>query len=119
MTRRHSLSTVPEAIRSIAPAGPLMVGGAALYLIVISWAMSNLSWDLWGALIYAPLLTLATILLARRMFTGALQPVVAVIVVGFVLKVAGAMARYWVAFTAYGGASDAARYHDAGSMTAL
>jgi hypothetical protein len=118
MTRRHSLSTVPEAIRSIAPAGPLMVGGAALYLIVISWAMSNLSWDLWGALIYAPLLTLATILLARRMFTGALQPVVAVIVVGFVLKVAGAMARYWVAFTAYGGASDAARYHDAGSMTA-
>jgi hypothetical protein len=80
--------------------------------------MSNLSWDLWGALIYAPLLTLATILLARRMFTGALQPVVAVIVVGFVLKVAGAMARYWVAFTAYGGASDAARYHDAGSMTA-
>lgn len=118
MTRRHSLSTVHEAIRSIAPAGPLMVGGAALYLIVISWAMSNLSWDLWGALVYAPLLTLATILLARRMFTGALQPVVAVIVVGFVLKVAGAMARYWVAFTAYGGASDAARYHDAGSMTA-
>ena len=118
MTRQHSLWTVPEAIRSIAPAGPLMVGGAALYLVGISWAMSNLSWDLWGALIYAPLLTLATILLARRMFTGVLQPVVAAIAVGFVVKVAGAMARYWVAFTAYGGASDSVRYHDAGSLKA-
>jgi hypothetical protein len=118
MKQRHMRLAVPEPLRSIAPAGPLMVGGAALYLVVISWAMTNLSWDFWGALIYAPLLTLATILLARRMFTGPLQPVVTAVVVGFVFKLAGAMARYWVAFTAYGGASDSVRYHEMGSLIA-
>jgi hypothetical protein len=83
MMRRRWRWAVPETLRTIAPTGPLLVGAAALYLIIISWAMSNLSWDLWGALIYAPLLTLVTILLARRMFSGALQPVVLPVVVGF------------------------------------
>jgi hypothetical protein len=118
MSRPRALPRLFELVRSVEPTGPLLVGGAAVYLIVINWAISNLGWDLWGALIYAPLLTLATILLARRMFAGELQPVVAAIVVGFVVKVAGAMARYWVAFTAYGGASDSVRYHETGSLTA-
>lgn len=118
MTRRFSLWALPDAVRSIAPTGPLLVGGAALYLVTISWAMANLSWDLWGALIYAPLLMLVTILLARRMFSGALQPVVLPIVVGFGVKVVGALARYWIAFSAYDGVSDSVGYHSAGTYTA-
>jgi hypothetical protein len=118
MMRRRWRWAVPETLRTIAPTGPLLVGAAALYLIIISWAMSNLSWDLWGALIYAPLLTLVTILLARRMFSGALQPVVLPVVVGFGVKFAGAMARYWIAFSAYDGVSDSVGYHSAGTYTA-
>lgn len=112
------LSRVRDAVRSIGPTGPLLVGGATVYLLGLNWAMSHVGWDIWGAVVYAPLLTLTTVLLARRMFSGSLRPLVKVAVVGFVVKVAGVLARFWIAYVAYGGASDSARYHDAGAKTA-
>ena len=38
------------------PAEQALVAGAVAYLVGLSWAMANLSFDIWGALVVAPVL---------------------------------------------------------------
>lgn len=89
----------------------VLVAAAIGYLVALSWAMSNLSFDIWGALVTGPLLMLVGVLGVRRMFRGDLQPLQRVMWLGLAAKMFGALARYWVAFDAYGGSTDAERYH--------
>ena len=91
---------------------------ALLYLVVTGWSMFNLSYDIWSVLIILPLVFGVGVWALRRVFVGEQQQLLPIAIVGLVAKVAGAFVRYWVAFDAYGGASDAVRYHEAGSMLA-
>ena len=88
-----------------------LIAAAIGYLGAVSWAMSNISFDIWGALVTGPLLMLVGVLGVRRMFGGDLQPLQRVMWLGLAAKMVGALARYWVAFDAYGGSTDAERYH--------
>jgi len=88
-----------------------IIVGACAYLVVLSLGMVRLSYDVWGVLIVLPPLALLGYLGIQRMFSGELADLANVMLVGFVAKAAGTMARYWVSFDAYGGATDAQRYH--------
>ncbi len=74
--------------------------------------MANLSYDVWGALVVAPPLIFIGLLGVRRMFSNELQPMQRIVMAGLLAKMSGGLVRYWVAFDAYGGATDAQRYHE-------
>jgi len=91
---------------------------AVVYVVVTGWAMSSLSYDVWGGFVLVPVLVLATVPVLRRVFRGDLADLFPIAVTGLLAKFAGAIARYWVAFDAYGGAADSSRYHDFGKRVA-
>ena len=88
-----------------------LIGLAIVYLAFLSWAMSNLSYDIWGAFVIGPPLAVVGILGIRRMFSGELASLANVMCLGLAAKFAGAGLRYFVAFSVYGGNSDSERYH--------
>lgn len=88
-----------------------VIVGACAYLLVLSLGMSRLSYDVWGVLVVLPPLAVLGYLGIRRTFSGELAGLANIMLVGFAAKGAGTMARYWVSFDAYGGATDAQRYH--------
>jgi hypothetical protein len=94
-----------------------VIGGAVAYLALLAWAIANLPYDLWGALVVTPVLLLAGFAAITRTFRS--DPMLArLMCAGLVVRLAGGMARYWVSFDAYGGATDAARYHRYGARVA-
>jgi hypothetical protein len=97
-------------------AGAVTAGVA--YLIVLGWAMQHLSYDVWGALVVAPVLVAVSWPLINRAFSGELAPLRPWIWVGLFVKFAGAIAGYYVRFDAYGGSADAGRYHSFGKVLA-
>lgn len=93
----------------------VVIAGAA-YMAVLGWAMIAQSYDIWGGIVAMPIAAIVAVALARRIL--ATRPdLVRIATIGFAAKLAGAAARYWVAFGAYGG-SDAGRYHSAGRIIA-
>jgi hypothetical protein len=82
------------------------------YLVGVSLAMSTMPYDIWGIFVAIPPMIVVTVWGVRRLFRGDLDPLVLPLLVGFAAKVTGALARYWIAFDAYEGATDAQRYHD-------
>lgn len=87
------------------------------YVLAVGYAMVALTYDIWGALVAAPVIAALFVPLLRRLFRH--DPVLwRIAAVGLALKGAGTVARYWVAFTAYGGVADAQRYHEAGLVKA-
>jgi len=88
-----------------------VIAGAGAYLVVLSLGMVRLSYDVWGVLVVLPPLGVLGYLGIRRMFRGELAGLANIMIAGFVAKGVGTMARYWVSFDAYGGATDAQRYH--------
>ncbi len=97
-------------------AGAIAVGAA--YLIALGWAMQNLSYDIWGAMVVVPILSLISAPLITRAFAGDLAPLRPWVWVGLAAKFAGAIAGYNVRFDAYGGSADAGSYHAAGKLIA-
>ncbi len=95
-----------------------IIGVAIGYLVAMTWAMSNIAYDIWGALIVIPPMTVLTVLGVRRLFGEQFPALVIPMLWGFVLKLGGSAARYWIAFDVYGGASDSGRYHDYGRAMA-
>ena len=94
-----------------------MVGCAAGYVLFLGWAMQRLSYDVWGALVVAPLIVTLSVPLIQRAFPND-REVALIALAGLGLKLAGSAARYWIAFDAYGGAADAGRYHEFGKALA-
>jgi hypothetical protein len=88
-----------------------VVAVAVGYLALLSWAMGNFSYDIWGVLIIAPVLALLGVFGARRLFRDEFAPLVPVMYLGLAAKFAGAAVRFFVAFDVYGGNSDAQQYH--------
>ena len=94
------------------PGEIIVVGAGLAYLGFLGWAIGNLSYDIWGALVVVPIYGVMGVILIRGMFRGALHPVATALTWGLALKLGGAAARYWVGFEAYGGSIDAGRYHE-------
>jgi hypothetical protein len=103
---------------NIRPTESAVIGGGVAYLLVLTWMMANTSYDLWGALIVGPPLILIGAPMLRRLFSGAQRELYGVMLLGLVVKLCGGMARYWVSFDAYGGSTDAQRYHNYGVRVA-
>lgn len=96
----------------------LATGAAVAYLLATTWAMQYTSYDVWGALIVAPVIGLLLTMVVRRTFTGSLLELRRAAYVGIAAKLVGTLARYWVAFDAYGGLSDSTEYHRVGRIIA-
>jgi len=90
----------------------LIVTACVAYLVVLTWAMANTTYDAWGVLVIVPPLGLAGVLLMRAMFAGPLRSIATIMYIGLAAKLLGAALRYWVGFEAYEGGIDAQRYHD-------
>ena len=88
------------------------------YVVALGWAMQRLSYDVWGAMIIGPLILVVSYPVIRRIFHRHDPRLVSILFVGLLAKMAGSLVRYWVAFDAYGGASDAGRYHEYGRTLA-
>jgi hypothetical protein len=96
----------------------LLVGAGLAYLVVLAWFMANTTYDIWGVLVVAPPLALIGYAGVRRMFRDDLVRLANVMYAGLGVKMIGALLRYWVAFDAYGGRTDAERYHQFGAKAA-
>ncbi len=88
-----------------------VIGLAIGYLVALSLAMTHLSYDIWGAFVVLPPLTLIGAFGVRRMFSGPLRPIAGVMYLALLLKFVGAAAKYFISFGAYGGSTDAEAYH--------
>jgi hypothetical protein len=88
-----------------------IVGAGLTYLMVLSWSVANVSYDVWGVMIVVPVYALLSLGALRLMFSGPFKPIATVMYWGLLVKLAGAFVRYGVAFEAYDGAIDAASYH--------
>jgi len=90
-------------------AGLLLV---AAYAGLLGWAMSTLTYSVWGGLIVVPwviafnglLIWRAVVRRGERWFAWALS-------LGYAAKLVGIALRYFFAYVFYGGASDAERYN--------
>lgn len=88
------------------------------YLLATTWAMQYTSYDVWGALIVAPVIGVLLTTVIRRTFTGSLVELRRAAFIGIGAKLVGTLTRYWVAFDAYGGLSDSSEYHRVGRVIA-
>ena len=94
------------------------VAAGAAYLLVLGWAMQSLSYDIWGALVVVPVLSLISAPLIMRAFTSDLAVLRPWAWAGMFVKFAGAVVGYSVRFDAYEGSADASRYHAVGKQLA-
>jgi hypothetical protein len=107
--------TAPER-RFLTITGTVVVVG---YVLLFVWAMGALSYDVWGALLLAPVLVLVTVPLLLR--AGRHEPdrwVTKVVILALLAKLASTLVRYAVAFEVYQGSADASGYHGAGRRLA-
>ncbi len=88
-----------------------VVGAGVAYLVALGWAIGNLSYDIWGALILVPVYGVIGVAIVQRTFRGPHSLLAKAMLWGLVIKLCGTLARYWVGFEAYAGI-DAGRYHD-------
>jgi hypothetical protein len=107
-----------QRARPVGPSGGVIVGtiGALLALSAAAWlaVTSATPFEVWGTLTIVPILVLLTIPSLRRQATReGDRAVFWFLLLALLLKLCGAVARYTVAFTVYGG-GDVNRYHDWG-----
>ena len=112
------MSTVltPRVTSSIAVAGLVLVTS---YAVVVAWALTWASYQLWIALVIVPILMLATgPMLVRAGHRDPDPRFLRLLVTAFVLKSLATVARYLMAFVLYGGVADAAGYDGNGARLA-
>lgn len=104
--------------RSTMVAG-LGVAGTTGYAVLVVWAAQRLPYDLWGALLVTPALLALSVPMLRAAARVEDDPVIVrLLVVALVLKLAGALARYFISWQFYGGLFDAALYDTSGRAIA-
>lgn len=88
--------------------------GAIAYLIGVAWAMNHATYDVWGPLVILPALVLLGVVAFRAVGRVEADPRMSrLLLVAFVAKMVGTLARYLVSFDFYDKA-DAQGYHLAG-----
>lgn len=88
------------------------------YALALFWAIEEASYDVWGALLVGPFVVLVGGLMISALSRRELDPALGrLLVVGFVLKLVGAVVRYYASIEVYD-RSDALAYHQAGAALA-
>ena len=91
---------------------------AAAYVFVMTVSAAYLSWDFWAALVFAPVLFAVTVPLLRKGLHKNPDPRIGrIVVIAFIAKMLGAIARYVLSYGLYERA-DAEAYHVSGSLLA-
>jgi hypothetical protein len=108
----------PLGMRINLLAGGSLVGGTLTVLgLLVLWALQVEG--IWVALFLVPVLIAATApTLARQAERERDQRLLWLLLVALVLKLLGALVRYYVGMKIYGGAVDAVYYHEAGTRLA-
>lgn len=89
------------------------------YLVLLVWAMVNTSYDIWGALLIAPVLGVASVaVMTRASLAAGDQRLTRLLQWAVVYKGAMTLVRYFVVEVVYGGAADASQYHAVGGRLA-
>jgi hypothetical protein len=89
------------------------------YVAVLMWAMTNSTYNEWGALVVIPVIIVLTVPMLIRAGRSDDDPLfLQMLVAAFVLKALATFARYQMAFVWYGGATDAGSYHKEGARLA-
>jgi hypothetical protein len=128
------VTAAPERTRSATDVRPLpadrsaaahrfntVVGALAVlaYVLALALAMDRLSYDIWGALVVAPVLVVVTLPLLARAGRRESDPwILRLLVIAFFAKLVGACVRYAVTFEVYAGRADAGGYHGSGTRLA-
>ena len=112
--RRTLEASAPPAL--VASIGLVLIGA---YVSVTLITIDRTSFDVWGAMLLAPVLLVLSVPLLRRQATREDDPALfRLLLFALALKLIGSVIRYYVAFSVYGGGADATRYHDAGLVLA-
>jgi len=100
----------------------VLVTGLALisaYVVGLFVLMETTPYDVWGALVLAPILIAVTVpALARQAAREGDRTLFRLLLLALFLKLGGTAARHFVAFGLYGGVADAAGYHEWGARLA-
>jgi hypothetical protein len=103
-----------------APAPPALIAAIGLLLIAAYISVAFLlidrtSFDVWGAFLLTPVLIAVSMPALRRQAARETDPrMFRLMLIALLVKLAGAVVRYYVVFTVYGGGADSARYHSEG-----
>lgn len=90
----------------------MVLVGLVAFARVLTWAMETQSYNTWGALFMVPIvIALNAVLLSHAVRREGEVWFGRILVVGFVLKLVGIGARYFVAYFLYGGQADAQAYN--------
>jgi hypothetical protein len=88
------------------------------YVIVMTFSAAVMSWDTWAAVAFAPILFAITIPLLKRGLRKDPDPRIGqLVVIAFVAKMLGSLARYALTYGLYERA-DATAYHESGARLA-
>jgi hypothetical protein len=113
---------VDRTYRDVRPTGMYAVVGLmaiAVYVWVLMLAMARTSFDVWGGLILAPVLLVVTLPALRRQAIREGDPAVfRLLLLGLVVKLAGAFLRFYASVFFYGGLRDATVYSRYGAQIA-
>jgi hypothetical protein len=99
-----------------APVLTIGLVATAAYVAAVIWSMDRADYSVWMALLLAPLLVFVTVPALRRQAAREREArLFRLLTWALVLKLAGALLRFYVAFGLYGGLADAASYHEWGT----
>jgi hypothetical protein len=98
------------------PLAGLAVIGA--YVLLVEGVAHQQGYDLWGAMVFVPLLVVVSVHLIARVSDGD-RWLFTVLLVAFLLKALSTVARYAMAFVLYDGVADANGYHNHGERLAV
>lgn len=96
----------------------LVLAGGTIYVLLAGWMMAATPYDTWGVAVALPFIVAIGAAVAHHTFRRPMQHLRRAAMVGLAAKLAGTLARYWVANEAYGGSADSNIYHDAGRLIA-
>lgn len=85
--------------------------GLAGYIRLLTALMDTESYNTWGALFIVPIVAGLNLFLISVVCRDKESWVGRIVVLGYLLKLVGTFARYFMAYVLYGGASDAQRYN--------
>ena len=110
--RHVPASSSARRVRRLSIVGLAVIG---LYLVVLFQLTRNSTFDIWGGVMLAPLLGLLTAALLVHLLRSAGEApiIIRLFLLGLLLKIVGAFARYYVIFSVFGH-GDAEDYHIAG-----
>jgi hypothetical protein len=88
-------------------------------LVALAYGMNHTSYIVWGGLLVAPVLVILSLPVANRAARLDGDAMGRLVMLAAVVKVFVApLVRYWMAFSLYGGSSDASLYHRSGQVLA-